>query len=115
MNTHRMLLAAVVLIVGTVHSAQARTKLSKAEVQKLFIGKPWRGPKGIFHFRSNGTVTYTQKFLTSSKKHGPWPYQLLSDGAIRSKTTRYRFYRTKNGGYEYYHTRSGRYFKARLH
>lgn len=90
--------------------AEARSKLSKAEVQRLFIGKWWRGPSGSFFFSKNGTYKFRPH---NSRIRGPWKYTLGSDGVIRSDYTNYRFYRNSNGRYEYHHSRSNRFYPAR--
>ncbi len=97
----------IALIVGSFAiQASAGERLRKAEVQKIFIGKPWRGPTGTFHFQSSGTYT----FRRAGKLLGPWKYILKTDGTIRDldNSLHYRFFRTKRGTYQYWYSRTGR-------
>jgi len=107
---HMVFAAIIATSAFSISKAEARTKLKKSEVQKLFIGKPWRGPGGTFRFKSSGTYTYRHK---NGKTFGPLTYRLGSDGTIRGQTTMYRFYRKPDGGYLYWHSRSQRYYPAR--
>ncbi|MEM8652361.1 MAG: hypothetical protein AAGF54_17665 [Pseudomonadota bacterium] len=104
-----ILLSFVVLQVWN-SPAEARTKLTKQEVQQTFIDRRWRGPKGHFMFRSNGTYTYTV-FDGSLIFNGK--YKLKADGSIKGERTTYRFYKKNNGSYIYYHTRSRKFFPAK--
>ena len=92
-------------------TTEARSKLSKAEVQRIFIGKSWRGPSGSFLFSRNGT--YKFHHWQRGETFGPWRYKLGNDGVIRSDYTNYRFYRKSNGRYEYHHSQSNRFYPAR--
>ncbi len=98
----------IFIVASLVSTAQARTQLTKTEVQELFIEKHWRSPSGTFYFKRNGTYTYRQ----GTKARGPWKYKLTSKGVIIGLTTRYTFYRKSNGNYEYYHSRNMRYVPA---
>lgn len=105
-----LLLSLAVFCIALTVSAptEARSKLSKAEVQRVFIGKWWRNPSGSFLFSRNGTYKYRRRGVT----YGPWNYQFRPDGSIRGKTTDYQFYRKSNGGYEYFHSRTRQYIPA---
>ena len=85
------------------NDAHARTKLTKAEVQQLIIGKRWHNNNGKFIFRSNGTYQY-DRLDGSFTFRGD--YALKENGLIKGKSTSYRFYRKKDGSYLYYHSSS---------
>ena len=104
---HRVALSLVVAvaILSFTSFAEARQQLSKQEVQKLFIGKPWRSPFGRFHFKRNGTYTY--KYESGRRKgqtYGPVHYKIDDKGVITDLQEKfhYIFYKKRNGKYEYY-------------
>lgn len=86
-----------------------KTQLTAEEVRKTFIDRSWRGPSGVFLFRSTGTYTYKDDGGMS----GTWPYTQRPNGTLIGGRTNYTFYRTKAGGYVYYHSRSQRYYPAK--
>ena len=91
--------------------ANAATKLTKLEVQQVFIDRSWGNRHGTFLFRSNGT--YTWKSADGSTTVNA-KFTFKKDGSLKGNTTTYRFYKNTNGTYKYYHTRSRKYYKANL-
>ena len=112
MYNHRIFSLSIIAIVflALPNLSAAKTKLSPAEVQQVFIGTPWNGPNGVFLFRKDGTYTY-QKF-GSGKPLGTWSYKMRTDGKIDGETTSYTFYRRSNGKFQYHHSKSGKFYKA---
>jgi hypothetical protein len=100
----------VVIITASQQTAEAKTKLSPAEVQEIFIGTPWHGPSGAFLFRKDGTYTYQD--FHKSEPRGTWPYKMRNDGTLDGYSTKYTFYRLKNGKFSYYHSKSRKTYKA---
>ena len=90
--------------------AQAATKLTPAEVRQVFIGTPWQNNDGAFLFNEDGTYSYQD--FNSNKPRGVWKYRMLKNGTLDGGTTRYTFYRRKNGKYYYHHSRSNRNYPA---
>jgi hypothetical protein len=90
--------------------AQAATQLSPAEVREVFIGTPWHNDKGAFLFKKDGTYTYQE--FNKSKPRGVWEYHMLESGALDGESTRYTFYRRKNGKYFYIHSRTNKAYRA---
>jgi hypothetical protein len=106
------LVSVFVLTYGS--STHARTKLSFAEVNALFIDKVWIGSQGEFLFKSDGNYSYYHCINSGARGvslNGPWKYKMNSRGKIKGETTSYTFYKTKNG-YSYYHSRSGNFYRA---
>ena len=102
-----ILIAAFAWFVNPTEEAFAKSKLTKAEVQQIIIGKSWHNNRGRFVFRSNGTYQY-DKLDGSSTFRGK--YVLKVNGLVKGEKTNYRFYRKNDGSYQYYHSRSRRYF-----
>lgn len=86
------------------------TPLTSEEVLKVFVGKPWSGPSGQYHFRQDGTYTYVSG--TTSATWGPWRYTLNADGSIDGPSTTYRFYKI-GPAYRYFSSETGEFYIAR--
>ena len=108
MKLHATILVLITaFILGSPDPAFARSKLSKAEVQQIVIGKTWHNKRGKFIFRSNGTYQYDQHDGSFTWRGR---YTLKSNGLVKGEKTSYRFYRKKDGTYQYFHSRSRKYF-----
>lgn len=111
----RQATVAFLLLVGIAFQASlaaaggGRTQLTAQEVQRIFIGKPWRNNVGTFLFRRDGTYHYERQW---SGKSWDGHYRMSKEGVLIGNTTRYTFYRNGDGSYTYYHSRNGKYYPA---
>ena len=88
---------------GTAPSDAPGTRLSVEEVQRIFIGAPWKSASGVFTFSPDGTYRY--KSTKTTTEWGPWQYVLNDDGSIKGTTATYTFYRIGDA-YRYYNSES---------
>jgi len=86
------------------------TRLTMAEVQANFIGKPWRGSSGVYTFRPDGTYSYRSE--TTTLVFEALPYQLTDEGVLETSSTTLTFYRIGTA-FRYYNSRSREFFLVR--
>ena len=86
------------------------TRLTAAEVRANFIGKPWRGPAGIYTFRPDGAYSYRSEMTTLTFE--ALPYELTDEGALKTSSTTFTFFRIGTA-IRYYNSRSREFFLVR--
>lgn len=85
------------------------TRLTPAEVERVFIGTPWKSASSVFTFNRDGTYRY--KSTKTTTEWGPWPYTLNEDGSLKGASATYTFYRIGNA-YRYYNSESDAFYLA---
>lgn len=104
------ILMAVAAMITLSDRATAKTQLTAAEVQAIFIGTPWKNNNGVFLFRKDGTYSYRR--LNEVTERGTWDYQMMEDGTLNGGSTSYTFFRRNNGKFVYFHSRSRKHYPA---
>ena len=94
---------------GTAPRDSPGTRLSAEEVERIFIGTPWKSASGVFTFSPDGTYRYRSTRTTT--EWGPWPYVLKDDGSLKGPSATYTFYRIGNA-YRYYNSESDAFYLA---
>lgn len=94
---------------GTAPPDSPGTQLSANEVERIFIGVPWKSASGVFTFSPDGTYRYRSTKTTT--EWGPWPYVLNDDGSLKGPTATYTFFRIGKA-YRYYNSESDAFYLA---
>lgn len=93
-------LCVFISIILSTFTVNAKCKLSASEINQLFVGKVWVGPKGEFLFTKNGKYSYFHCVASNNYPYGlrgTWDYKMTSKGKIVGKQQITYFIKLKKG------------------